>query len=285
MIPMSSSVVRQTPNDDLPFVSLAVSNKKDVVRGVYHYTGDDFDPVRVLSGLEGRTELRDLASRVLEVNSRQLSVKLSLLLARIGEIERALVSPTMMIDSTALQRSLNVCKDDFSTIEGRHRFEEDVYAAMTNPREYVNGHLERSLKAVPAVLEPRRVELGALGRRIESNRIAINDSILQRAQLQSLEVAEASKRIAEATMSDSASMKSVAVLTMVFLPSTAGASFFSMTMWDWSAATGKGLASPWIWVYFVVAIPLTAAVLSIWWFWTRARERELRLKFASDKVS
>ena len=37
----------------------------------------------------------------------------------------------------------------------------------------------------------------------------------------SLEIAETSRRIAEASMKDSASMKTIAILTMVFLPGTA----------------------------------------------------------------
>ena len=95
-----------------------------------------------------------------------------------------------------------------------------------------------------------------------------------------MEIAESSRRIAEATMSDSASMKTIAILTMVFLPGTAVASFFSMTMFNWGASSGQDVVTRWLWIYFVAAVPLTAIVLAIWWICARRREKDLRRRNA-----
>lgn len=68
-------------------------------------------------------------------------------------------------------------------------------------------------------------------------------------------------------------MKAIAIMTMVLLPGTAVASFFSMDIFDWSAEYGSQIASKWLWVYFVVAVPVTATVLIIWWFWSKQKRR------------
>ncbi|EMD00642.1 hypothetical protein BAUCODRAFT_43050, partial [Baudoinia panamericana UAMH 10762] len=77
---------------------------------------------------------------------------------------------------------------------------------------------------------------------------------------------ESSQRIAHATLSDAASMKTIAILTMLFLPGTAVASFFSIQMFNWNAGDSRQIASPWVWVYFVIAVPLTTGVMIAWWW-------------------
>lgn len=54
----------------------------------------------------------------------------------------------------------------------------------------------------------------------------------------SLEIAEASRHMAELALSENASTKTIAIITMIFLPGTAVASFFSVGMFDWSEVKG-----------------------------------------------
>ena len=49
-------------------------------------------------------------------------------------------------------------------------------------------------------------------------------------------------------------------------------SFFSMTFFDWRGDQGGNVTSS-LWIYFAVAIPLTALVILIWVFCT-ARSRK-----------
>ncbi|KAF2752005.1 hypothetical protein M011DRAFT_13031 [Sporormia fimetaria CBS 119925] len=83
-------------------------------------------------------------------------------------------------------------------------------------------------------------------------------------------VAVESTRIASATRRDSAAMRSIALLTMIFLPPTFVATFFSMSMFNWTPnndSPSDSVASSYLWVYWAVAIPLTAAVLVLWRYW------------------
>lgn len=69
--------------------------------------------------------------------------------------------------------------------------------------------------------------------------------------------ATTSTAIAEEAKADGAAMKTIAAMTMVFLPGTFLASVFSMRMLD--GAT---------WQLFVaIVVPLTVAVVGCWWLW------------------
>ncbi len=63
---------------------------------------------------------------------------------------------------------------------------------------------------------------------------------------------------------------SIALITMIFLPATAVATFFSMGIIN---ADGNGTIapSPNFWVYFAVVVPLTAVILLGWYLWVKVR--------------
>ncbi|KAH8711821.1 hypothetical protein GQ44DRAFT_714242 [Phaeosphaeriaceae sp. PMI808] len=79
--------------------------------------------------------------------------------------------------------------------------------------------------------------------------------------------------IGEATNSDSSAMKTVAIVTMIFLPATFTSAVFSMSFFDYSPATSTEVenwsVSSKIWIYWAVAIPLTLLTLFAWMFWKR----------------
>ncbi|KAK4218932.1 hypothetical protein QBC37DRAFT_478274 [Rhypophila decipiens] len=73
--------------------------------------------------------------------------------------------------------------------------------------------------------------------------------------------ADASILLAAATKRDSSSMKTIAVMTMVFLPATFFAALFSMPtlQWDQSQVMQDNF-----WVYWAFTIPVTVAVFAVW---------------------
>ncbi|KAL9582173.1 MAG: hypothetical protein Q9203_005608 [Teloschistes exilis] len=77
---------------------------------------------------------------------------------------------------------------------------------------------------------------------------------------------ETNMSIAQATKNDSAAMKTIAALTMVFLPATAVSSFFGMAFFN-----GQGgsltVTSNW-WIFLATTIPMTLMLLLIWLRWT-----------------
>ena len=71
--------------------------------------------------------------------------------------------------------------------------------------------------------------------------------------------------IAQATKNDSAAMKTIAALTMIFLPATAVSSFFGMAFFN-----GQGgaftVTSDW-WLFLVSTIPITVVLFLVWLNW------------------
>ncbi|KAL8408709.1 hypothetical protein RB594_007234 [Gaeumannomyces avenae] len=84
---------------------------------------------------------------------------------------------------------------------------------------------------------------------------------------------EVNVEIAFDTKRDSQHMRSIALLTMVFLPGTFLASVFSMTFFDWKEGVS---VSEYIWIYFVIAILLTLVVIGVWWYWIVYRPSQIR---------
>ncbi|KAK7953831.1 hypothetical protein PG996_014718 [Apiospora saccharicola] len=72
--------------------------------------------------------------------------------------------------------------------------------------------------------------------------------------------------ISKAAQRDSSHMRSIAVLTMAFLPGTFVATVFSMTFFDWQGSA-ESILSPYIWIFVAVTVVLTALTLAIWRFW------------------
>ena len=94
--------------------------------------------------------------------------------------------------------------------------------------------------------------------------------------LLNMEIAKATAQVAEETRQDSAAMKTIAVLTLTFLPGTAVASFFSMTMFQWNPPPGQPVCSPYIWIFFVVTIPITALVYVVWIWWFKINQKHFQ---------
>ncbi|KAF9633702.1 hypothetical protein BFW01_g4596 [Lasiodiplodia theobromae] len=122
--------------------------------------------------------------------------------------------------------------------------------------EYLAEYLRQSNSSIAA-------SLGALQKRVEIQ-MSARDSKLN------LEMAHDSRRLASASKRDSSSMKTIAVLTTVFLPGTFIATVFGMPMVEYKPAQ--------FWIYLAIAIPLTVVVMIIWATWMlwieRRNERE-----------
>ncbi|CZT23512.1 uncharacterized protein RCC_09226 [Ramularia collo-cygni] len=118
----------------------------------------------------------------------------------------------------------------------------------------------------------------------ESSRKIAEESRLD--NLLNVKLAKATAQMAEETRQDSAAMKTIAVLTLTFLPGTAVASFFGMDgMFNWNPKVGERIASPFIYIFFVVTIPLTVIVYTAWWWWFRRTKREFQKQFEDSDLA
>ncbi|KAI1120327.1 hypothetical protein F5Y10DRAFT_258636 [Nemania abortiva] len=75
------------------------------------------------------------------------------------------------------------------------------------------------------------------------------------------ELARHSTYIAECAKRDSASMKSITIITMTFLPATFFATLFALPTLDWN---GETIVTGKFWIYWAFTIPTTALVLLLW---------------------
>lgn len=82
-----------------------------------------------------------------------------------------------------------------------------------------------------------------------------------------------SVQIGQAAQSDSAAMKTIAFLTLAFLPATFISAIFSMSFFNFTpgqdGAPDKWSISEEFWLYWAVAVPLSAATVTLWLFWHR----------------
>ncbi|KAF2648160.1 hypothetical protein K491DRAFT_613315, partial [Lophiostoma macrostomum CBS 122681] len=98
-------------------------------------------------------------------------------------------------------------------------------------------------------------------------------------------LAESSQRVAIATSRDSAVMRVIGAVTVVFLPGTFTATFFSTTFFNFGDGINGKVYSSWLWLYFVLTIGLTAVVLGGTWYLWRTKERELQMHVDDKEAS
>ena len=104
-----------------------------------------------------------------------------------------------------------------------------------------------------------------LGRKLASDSLRLTQA--------SLELGELTRQIAEDSKRDSTSMKAIAAVTMCFLPGTFAASLFAMPVFRWHEPSSNDVINHRIWVYWAVAIPLTALTVSLYWLWDHIMNR------------
>ena len=99
----------------------------------------------------------------------------------------------------------------------------------------------------------------------------------KRDQKISIEISKASSIIALESRRDSSAMKTLAAVTMVFLPGTFVASVFAMPFFDFGNSDGLRVVNPQLWIYWVVTIPLTFLTFGVWLAWFQMKtKRESR---------
>ncbi|KAI0844637.1 hypothetical protein F5Y00DRAFT_266365 [Daldinia vernicosa] len=79
----------------------------------------------------------------------------------------------------------------------------------------------------------------------------------------------ANTRISIETKRDNAQMRSIALMTMIYLPLTSVASIFSMGVFNWGATEGQSVLTFYFWVYIAIGGGLTILTLGLWWGLTR----------------
>jgi hypothetical protein len=153
---------------------------------------------------------------------------------------------------------------------------------------------EAEIKSIASVLDPQlKQRFGYLGyvKERAQNQLTVVciSSYMEEPAKSSIQIfnllargdAQSNLTIAKATMHDSMSMKTIAVMTMIFLPGTFFAALFAVPSLRWDQPTVIGSR---FWVYWTVTIPTTILVFIIWlavnqWgkLWGQVEERSRKV--------
>ncbi|KAK5055300.1 hypothetical protein LTR84_013050 [Exophiala bonariae] len=172
-------------------------------------------------------------------------------------------------------------RNTFSSLKRAFRYLEQVLESISGTGEEYQGHTGRQLECVLSIMAQRQQELSIDIARGQSKLAEAS----RREQVLSIEIARASHSIAKQTKKDGASMKTLAVVTLVYLPCTTVSSVLAMPLFDWNAE-GRSIVNSRIWVFFVFAVPLTVLTLGIWRVWLsyRAREEDKALESEAEDI-
>ncbi|KAI0097135.1 hypothetical protein F4814DRAFT_128123 [Daldinia grandis] len=100
------------------------------------------------------------------------------------------------------------------------------------------------------------------------NQIAMHDSDLN------TRIAHVNTGVALETKREGIQMRSIAILSMIYLPFSSVATLFSMDMFDWNAQDGGSVVSKYIWLFATLAVGLTAITVYAWYHITTRHERK-----------
>lgn len=105
--------------------------------------------------------------------------------------------------------------------------------------------------------------------------------MLQLSNLRAQEHAAITLEIAKTSLLDSLSLKTLALVTMFFLPGTLIASIFTLPVLNWEdSQSGKNMkvVGSKFWVYWAFTIPVTIATFITWGVWTSYLQRAAKEK-------
>lgn len=111
------------------------------------------------------------------------------------------------------------------------------------------------------------IETAAASRRIAEIGLGHNNAMK--------EMAEDSRHIAVLTRKDSADMRIIAVVTLLFLPGTFMATFFSADFFNFLQTDSRQIVSKWIWLYFALTGATTFIVFFAWYLSSKKQNKEI----------
>jgi hypothetical protein len=138
-------------------------------------------------------------------------------------------------------------------------------------------HISEGFQQKMSLAETQLLQIDELRGRVGTQLKLVNILIAQRDSRINLDIASAARRdnqinieIAAAMKMDSKMMRGIAAVTMVFLPATFMATFFSMVFFNVDPDTTRQLrVSPWIWLYAVLTVSWTVFILFGYWLMKR----------------
>lgn len=162
--------------------------------------------------------------------------------------------------------TLGVAVQTVETMITQHTLLIEGGASMNSTARRINHQTSKHLFFYSQMLQ-------GLKARSEANRERLQNEITLAFNTVAQFDSGVSVQIGQAAQSDSAAMKTIAFLTLAFLPATFICAVFSMTFFSFTPG-GSGQPPKWsvsdkIWIYWVVAAPLTGITIALWIVWQR----------------
>ncbi|KAI1735240.1 hypothetical protein F4680DRAFT_435894 [Xylaria scruposa] len=117
-----------------------------------------------------------------------------------------------------------------------------------------DGKLWLKAKRYASMSKSRDLDIESLPDKIESQRDVLYNLITQQDSY-------LSSKLARESLRDSKAMKTLSILTILFLPGAFVATLFSTNMFEFQGNVQE------IWIYFVIVVPLTAFLMLGWLLW------------------
>ncbi|KAH7311521.1 hypothetical protein B0I35DRAFT_438228 [Stachybotrys elegans] len=92
----------------------------------------------------------------------------------------------------------------------------------------------------------------------------VYNQIAQRDSRTNTEISKVNHTIALETKRDNAQMRSIALLTMIYVPLSCVASIFSTSLFNFAPGEGETVVSSYFWIFVVVSLGLTAITVLLW---------------------
>ncbi|KAI3528435.1 hypothetical protein CSPX01_16231 [Colletotrichum filicis] len=208
-------------------------------------------------------------------------------------------SPDADTDGSKAQQHLSLCVKSQSLMD-QIRMAKRQLTKFSKEIDIITTELE-SLSGVEYIhkSEPRATEMAKLGtkmkNRVDDIMIEYDDKIdecqmmicntslamqtvwnhiARQDSKTNTKMSKANAAIAVQTKVESAQMRTIALLTMIYLPLSSVAAIFSMDMFNWEAVEGQSMVSKHIWLFAVLAVGLTLLTLAAWFLGTR-REKAM----------
>ncbi|KAF2650926.1 hypothetical protein K491DRAFT_696890 [Lophiostoma macrostomum CBS 122681] len=119
-------------------------------------------------------------------------------------------------------------------------------------------------------------------KRAQAQQSAVYNFLAQRDARLQRDLAGISGQISQAAKRDSSAMKGIAILTMVFLPGTYIATFFTMPILDFTAHSRVPSADRAFWLYWSITVPLTVMVLIAYLSYVFYVNRKYKTRYRSE---
>lgn len=189
-------------------------------------------------------------------------------------------------DLSILSAKMSGCATKMASIARKTKVIQELYSlildnlcspeADQSTREGQEVRTALDLKSATDLLRSRArmqtVDTDFIQHRISIQLTALFHLITQNDMLISHSVAQDSRVLAIASRRDSSSMKTLAVVTMFFLPGTFVASLFATPYFALDSDRGAVILHRNFGIYWAVTVPLTVVTLMAWTAWTMWRE-------------